>query len=188
MFFLDFFCGGIVSCSSAETRWAPMLGGNRKSGLDPRTQEKNVGKRSSQSRRWRKRRQRTSQKLLVPQKLWILLHVPSRPHLQGDEGTFTFRQYPWTQRIFLVWTHTDVFYISYIYKSATSSHIEPGLFEMTTLTLLLASSWISPFKKTSRTVTPEFVLHHIPEFHRFPKFVALQVHGFESSRIRDFGA
>jgi hypothetical protein len=27
---LDFFCGGIVSFSSAETRWAPMLGGTRK--------------------------------------------------------------------------------------------------------------------------------------------------------------
>jgi hypothetical protein len=27
MFFLYFFCGGIVSCSSAETRWLPMLGG-----------------------------------------------------------------------------------------------------------------------------------------------------------------
>jgi hypothetical protein len=24
--FLDLFCGGIVSCFSAETRWAPMLG------------------------------------------------------------------------------------------------------------------------------------------------------------------
>jgi hypothetical protein len=30
MFFLDFFCGGIVSCSSAETRWAPMLGVSKK--------------------------------------------------------------------------------------------------------------------------------------------------------------
>jgi hypothetical protein len=37
-------------------------------------------------------------------------------------------------------THTNVFYISYIYKPATSSHVEPGLFETTTLTLLLASS------------------------------------------------
>jgi hypothetical protein len=26
MFFLDFFYGGIVSCTSAEIRWAPMLG------------------------------------------------------------------------------------------------------------------------------------------------------------------
>jgi hypothetical protein len=32
MFFLDFFYGGIVSCSSVETRWEPMLGGNRKFG------------------------------------------------------------------------------------------------------------------------------------------------------------
>jgi hypothetical protein len=85
-------------------------------------------------------------------------------------------------------THTNVFYISYIHKPATSSHTKPGLFETTTLTLLLASSWISPFRKSSRTVTPELVLHHIPEFHRFPKFVAPQVHGFESSRIRDFEA
>jgi hypothetical protein len=37
-------------------------------------------------------------------------------------------------------TYTNVFYISYIYKSATSSHAKSGLFEMTTLTLLLASS------------------------------------------------
>jgi hypothetical protein len=40
MFFFDLFCGGIVSCFSAETRWAPMLGGIRKSRWDPRTQEK----------------------------------------------------------------------------------------------------------------------------------------------------
>jgi hypothetical protein len=36
--------------------------------------------------------------------------------------------------------HTQMyFYISYIYKPATSSHAKPGLFETTTLTLLLAS-------------------------------------------------
>jgi hypothetical protein len=69
-------------------------------------------------------------------------------------------------------THTNVFYISYIFKSATSSHAKPGLFEMTYLTLLLASSWISPLRKSSRTVTPELVLYHTSEFHRFPKFVA----------------
>jgi hypothetical protein len=50
MFFFGLFCGGIVSCFSADTRWAPMLGGNRKLGYDPRTQEENVGKRSSQNR------------------------------------------------------------------------------------------------------------------------------------------
>jgi hypothetical protein len=35
--YFDLFCGGIVSCFSAETRWAPMLGGVRKFGRDPRT-------------------------------------------------------------------------------------------------------------------------------------------------------
>jgi hypothetical protein len=31
---LDFFCGGIVRFSSAETRWAPMLGGYPKNSDD----------------------------------------------------------------------------------------------------------------------------------------------------------
>jgi hypothetical protein len=44
------------------------------------------------------------------------------------------------------------------------------------------------FRKSSRTVIPELVLQHIPEFHRFPKFVASSVHGFESLRIRNFRA
>jgi hypothetical protein len=34
-------------------------------------------------------------------------------------------------------TYMNVFYISYIYKPATSSHTKPGLFETTSLTLLL---------------------------------------------------
>jgi hypothetical protein len=76
------------------------------------------------------------------------------------------------------------FHISYIYKPATSSHAKHG-FESTTLTLLLASSWISPFRKSSLAVTPELVLHHTPELHRFPKFVALQVQDSEPSRVRD---
>jgi hypothetical protein len=37
-------------------------------------------------------------------------------------------------------------------------------------------------------MTPELDLQRIPEFCRLPKFVALQVHGFESLRIRDFEA
>jgi hypothetical protein len=83
-----------------------------------------------------------------------------------------------------MWTHTNVFYISYIYKPATSSHVKPGLFETTTLTLLLASSRMFSFRKSSRTVIPELVLQYIPECQRFPKFVASQVHNLESSRIR----
>jgi hypothetical protein len=37
-------------------------------------------------------------------------------------------------------TYMNVFFISYIYKPATSSHSKPGLFETTTLTLLLTNS------------------------------------------------
>jgi hypothetical protein len=55
-------------------------------------------------------------------------------------------------------TYMNVFFISYIYKSATSSHSKPGLSGTTTLTLLLTSSWISPF------VTSEPDFRQIPEF------------------------
>jgi hypothetical protein len=37
-------------------------------------------------------------------------------------------------------TYMNVFFISCIYKSATSSHPKPGLFGTTTLTLLLTGS------------------------------------------------
>jgi hypothetical protein len=36
--------------------------------------------------------------------------------------------------------YMNVFYISYIYKPSTSSHAKPGLFETTSLTLLLTDS------------------------------------------------
>jgi hypothetical protein len=36
--------------------------------------------------------------------------------------------------------YINVFYISYIYKPATSSHTKPELFETTSLTLLLTDS------------------------------------------------
>jgi hypothetical protein len=55
-------------------------------------------------------------------------------------------------------TYMNVFYISYIYKPATSSHPKPGLFGTTTLTSLLTGSWISLF------VTSEPDLPHILEF------------------------
>jgi hypothetical protein len=62
--------------------------------------------------------------------------------------------------------YMNVFYISYIYKPATSSHTKPGLFEMTSLTLLLTDLWISPFRQSSCTVTSELDLQQIPEFRR----------------------
>jgi hypothetical protein len=82
-------------------------------------------------------------------------------------------------------TYMNVFFISHIYNLATSSHAKPGLFEMTSLTLLLTSSRISPFGESSCATTPELDLQQILEFHRLPKFVALQVHGFRSLRVRN---
>jgi hypothetical protein len=55
-------------------------------------------------------------------------------------------------------TYKNVFFISYIYKPATSSHSKLRLFGTTTLTLLLTGSWISPF------ATPEPDFRQIPEF------------------------
>jgi hypothetical protein len=48
--------------------------------------------------------------------------VPSRPLLQGDEGTFTFQKYPRIQGIFLVWTHTWMFFTSHIFTSLPLVH------------------------------------------------------------------
>jgi hypothetical protein len=157
--------------------------------IDPRTQEKNVGKRSSQSHRWRKRRQRVSPKTARTSKVVNpLTRALTLPFIERRRDFYIPTVPLNSKNIPSVNTYTNVFYISYIYKPATSSHVKLGLFEMATLTLLLASSRMFSFRKSSRTVTHELVLHHIPEFHRFPKFVASQVHGFESSRIRDFKA
>jgi hypothetical protein len=65
-------------------------------------------------------------------------------------------------------TYMNVFYISYIYKFATSSHAKPKLFEATSLTWLLARSRVSPFGKSSYAVTSELGLQRIPEFRRLP--------------------
>jgi hypothetical protein len=78
------------------------------------------------------------------------------------------------------------FYISYIYKPATSSHIKPGLFEMTSLTWLPTDSWISPFRKSSYAVTFELELQQIPELRRFPiswfrRFMTSGLHRFTTS-------
>jgi hypothetical protein len=63
------------------------------------------------------------------------------PLLLGDEGTFTYRKHPYTQKnIPNVNTYMNVFFFSYIYKPATSSHPKPELFGTTTLTLLLTGS------------------------------------------------
>jgi hypothetical protein len=90
--------------------------------------------------------------------------------------------------------YMNVFYISYIYKPATSSHTKPGLFETTSLTWLLTDSWISPFRKSSYAATSELELQQISEFRRLPiswfcRFMTSGLHRFATlgaSQVQDF--
>jgi hypothetical protein len=87
--------------------------------------------------------------------------------------------------------YMNVFYIPYIYKPTTSSHAKSGLFEMTSLTLLLTDSGISTFRKFSFVVTSELDLQQIPEFHKLPiswfsRFMASGLYEFATSRLRRF--
>jgi hypothetical protein len=145
MFFLDFFCGGIVSCFSAETRWAPMLGGIRKSGWDPRTQAKVQCARSS-----RIMMQEETENLLKDcfnLKSCVPFTCALTPPFTGRRRDFYIPKIPLNSKnIPSVNTYTNVFYTLYIYKLATSSHAKPGLFETASLTLLPTGSWISPFR------------------------------------------
>jgi hypothetical protein len=98
-------------------------------------------------------------------------------------------------------SYMNVFYISYIYKLATSSHAKPGHFEAMSLTWLLAGSPVFPFRKSSYAATSELELQRTPEFrrlpiwwfrrfmtrglHRFATSGASLVQGFRSSQVRD---
>jgi hypothetical protein len=127
------------------------------------------------------------------------------PPFIGRRRDFYIPKVPWNPRnIPNVNTYMNVFYISYIYKLATSSHAKPRLFEATSLTWLLAGSRVSPFRKSSYATTSELELQRIPEFRRLPiswfcKFMtpdlhrfatsgASQVQSFRSSQVRDFRA
>jgi hypothetical protein len=84
-----------------------------------------------------------------------------------------------------------VFYISYIYKPATSSHTKPGLFETTSLTWLPTDSWISPSRKSSYFMTSELELQQIPELRRFlfswlRRFMTPDPHRFANSGLHWF--
>jgi hypothetical protein len=76
-------------------------------------------------------------------------------------------------------TYNNVFFISHIYKPATSSHSKPGLFGTITLTLLLL--WFVNFSAHDfRTRLPTDSRISCP-----PKFVTLPVWGSRLSRVHD---
>jgi hypothetical protein len=101
----------------------------------------------------------------------------------------------------------NVFYISYIYKLATSSHAKPRLFEATSLTWLLAGSRVSPFRKSSYAAASDFMVSQIHDSgssqvcdlrsfasprlqiftgSRLPSFAGSRFQIFISSRLRSF--
>jgi hypothetical protein len=133
--------------SSCLTEFATMLGeqrkvagGNRKSGLDPEHRRRrwaNVKSKPQVMQEKTKSLPKTARTSKVVNPLTRALTPP----FIGRRRDFYIPTIPLNSKnIPSVNTHTNVFYISYIYKSATSSHVKPGLFETTTLTLLLASS------------------------------------------------
>jgi hypothetical protein len=98
MFFLDLFCGGIVSFFSAETRWASMLGGIQKSGRDPRTQEKGIQKRSEIQMTWEETKNllKTAHASKVVNPLYTCPHAPFYRETNGllhSECTLESKEY-----------------------------------------------------------------------------------------------
>jgi hypothetical protein len=77
-------------------------------------------------------------------------------------------------------TYKNVFFISHIYKPATSSHSKPGLFGTTTLTLLLPR-FATFYAHDSRTTLPTDSRISCP-----PKFVTPPVRGSRLPRVHDF--
>jgi hypothetical protein len=102
------------------------------------------------------------------------------PPFIGRRRDFYIPKMPWSlKNIPNVNTYKNVFFISHIYKLATSSHSKPGLFGTTTLTLLLL--WFVNFSThdfRTRLLTDSRI--SCP-----PKFVTLPVRGSGLSRVHD---
>jgi hypothetical protein len=77
--FFDLFCGGIVSCFFGWNTVDANVRGSEKSDRVPEHRSSEYW--SHKSRKLWKRRQGISKSIHSPQKLWIPLHVPSRPLL-----------------------------------------------------------------------------------------------------------
>jgi hypothetical protein len=135
--FFDLFCGGIMSCFSAETRWAPMLGDVRKSGRDAQTQKCRNSEHTN-VQVWNtihERRDKESQKDCSHLKSCESLYTCPHSLFIGRRRDFYIPKIPSNLRnIPSVNMYMNVLYIpwfagliSYIHKPATSSHIKPGL-------------------------------------------------------------
>jgi hypothetical protein len=136
--FFDLFCGGIVSCFSAETRWAPMLGVSEVSDGIPEHRRA----RAQNTRTFKTGTQFTKEEtnnLLKTAHASKVVNPFTRalaPPFIGRRRDFYISRIPSNlQDIPSVNMYMNVFYIpwfavliSYIYKPATSSHTKPKIF------------------------------------------------------------
>jgi hypothetical protein len=174
-----------VSCFSAETQWAPMLGYPKIQKGSPNTWEGTVNTfKDSDDKGEDKESPKDRSNLKSCESFYT---CPWPPFIGRWRDFYILKTPSSSRNIPNVNIYMNVFYIPYIYKPATSSHAKPGLLETTSLTLLLPGSWISPFRKSSCVMTSELDVQQILELHRLP-ISWLQVHGFGPLRVRDFEA
>jgi hypothetical protein len=156
IFFFDHFCGGIVCCFSTETRLAPMLGCPKIRMKPPNTSWWRVKTfKYTDDTRGDKESPKDWSNLKSCESFYT---CPRAPFYRETKRLYITKVPSDSRNIPKVNMYMNVFYISYIYKPTTSSHIKPGLFEMTSLTWLPTDSSISPFRKSSYTVTSELEL------------------------------
>jgi hypothetical protein len=173
MFFLDFFCGGIVSCFSAETTVGANVGGP-KIRWGPWTQELRTRVTNESAQVTKSGETKNLRKPELASKVVNPFTCALAPPFIGRREDFYIPRLPSNLRnIPNVNTYKNVFYIpwfagliSYIYKSATIHTLNldfwSDFFD-------LASSWprSSYSLKSPLTVIPELRLHQIPELRRF---------------------
>jgi hypothetical protein len=138
VFFFDLFCGGIVSCFSAETRWAPMLGSTRRLEWDPRTREykntkcTNVQVWNTIHEKGDKESPQVRSRLKSCESFYMCPRAPFYRETKGllhSENTLESMEYSQCEHIHKCLLHPVICgLISYLYRPATSSHAKPGLF------------------------------------------------------------
>jgi hypothetical protein len=181
-FFLDLFCGGIMSCFSAETMVGANVGGS-KNRKGPRTRE--LWKKVCNSRKTG--RQRISESLYSPQKLWTFTRALAPPFIGRRRDFYILRIPSNLRNIPSVNMYTNVFYISwftelisYIYKSAISSHFKPGL--------LRWRLWLGSFLILESLIIENHRSLWLSnqDFTRFPNFTDSWFQNFADSLFQNF--
>jgi hypothetical protein len=149
--------------------------GVRKFGRDPRTREK--GKWTRSSTQMTQKDTRNLLKIAPASKVVSPFTRALAPPFIGRRRDFYILKVPSNPRnIPNVNSYMNVFYISYIYKLATSSHVKHGLFEATSLTWLLAGSRVFPY---SGNLHMARLLNS--NFSGFPNSADSRFHGFADS-------